>query len=78
VDRDAIEWAVHATDGAADDIEHAGHRWSNIARYDTAPVTELLAGSHEWEDNADPDGLTLPRAKRHDDKTIAAISSVWE
>jgi hypothetical protein len=26
-----IEWAVLATDGAADLIEHAGHRWHGIA-----------------------------------------------
>jgi len=32
-------------------------------------------GEHcrEWEKNADPDGSQFPRAKRHDDKVIAAI-----
>jgi hypothetical protein len=77
VDRDAIGWAVLATDGAADFISHTGHGWHGIAQYDTAQLAALLARIHEWEDTSDPDGRHLPRAKRHDDKTIAAIASVW-
>lgn len=77
VDRGAIEWAVLATDGAAGFIRHAGHGWHGIAQYDTAQLAALLARIHEWEDTSDPDGRHLPRAKQHDDKTIAAIGSVW-
>ncbi|MFC5996023.1 hypothetical protein ACFQE5_17600 [Pseudonocardia hispaniensis] len=76
VDRDMIEWAVLATDGAADLIEHAGHRWHHIAQHDGAQLAALLARIHEWEDTSDPDGRHLPRAKRHDDKTIAALASI--
>jgi hypothetical protein len=76
VERDMIEWAVLATDGAADLIEHAGHRWHRIAQYDDAQLAALLARIHEWEDTSDPDGCHLPRAKRHDDKTIAAVNAV--
>jgi len=77
VGRDGIEWAVLATDGAADVIEHAGHRWHRIAQYDNAQLDALLARIHEWEDTSDPDGRHLPRAKQHDDKTIAALASIW-
>jgi len=77
VERDAIGWAVLATDGAADLIEHAGHRWHRIAQYDGAQLDALLARIHEWEDTSDPDGRHLPRAKRHEDKTIAALASIW-
>lgn len=77
VDRDMIEWAVLATDGAADLIEHAGHRWHRIAQYDNAQLRALLARIHAWENTSDPDGRHLPRAKRHDDKTIAALASIW-
>jgi len=29
---------------------------------------------HQWEEHEDPNGVTLPRFKRHDDKTIAVIT----
>jgi hypothetical protein len=77
IERDAIEWAVLATDGAADLVEHAGHRWHRIAQYNRPQLDALLARIHEWEDTSDPDGRHLPRAKRHDDKTIAALASIW-
>jgi hypothetical protein len=78
VDRSAIEWAVLATDGAADFIEHAGPAWHDIATFDTLQLSALMDRIHEWEDKVDPDGRRLPRAKRHDDKSIAAIASVWD
>jgi hypothetical protein len=77
IERDAIDWAVLATDGAADLIEHAGHRWHRIAQYDLPQLDALLTRIHQWEDTSDPDGRHLPRAKRHDDKTIAAFASIW-
>ncbi|WP_219419872.1 hypothetical protein [Pseudonocardia nigra] len=58
-------------------IEHTGHGRHRIAQYDTAQLEALLAGIREWEETSDPDGRHLPRAKRHDDKTIAAIAAIW-
>lgn len=74
---DAITWAVLATDGAADYIDHTGQDWRVIAHQQPEQLSHLLAGIHEWEAVTDPDGRTLPRAKRHDDKTIAAIPNVF-
>ena len=73
----AITWAVLATDGAADLIDHTGHAWPDIAHADADQLAALLTQLDEWEDRTDPDGRSLPRAKRHDDKTLVAISSIW-
>lgn len=73
----AITWAVLASDGAADLIHHTGHPWPDIAHADTGQLAALLTQLDEWETTTDPDGRALPRAKRHDDKTLVAISSVW-
>ena len=75
---DAITWAVLATDGAADHIDHTGQAWRANAHRQPAQLAQLLAGIHEWEAVTDPDGRTLPRAKRHDDKAIAAIPNAFE
>lgn len=73
-----IEWAVLATDGAADLISHHEHpQWPEIAHDDDAALSELLDHLHRWEDDHDPHGQLLPRSKRHDDKTLAAIPSVF-
>jgi hypothetical protein len=72
-----ITWAVLASDGAADLIDYAGHHWPAIAHADADQLTRLLAELHDWEATVDPDGRALPRAKRHDDKTLVAIDSVW-
>ena len=72
-----IGWAVLATDGAADLLDHAGHDWSAVAQRDSEQLAALLRKLDEWEATADPDGRDLPRPKRHDDKTIAAIASLW-
>jgi hypothetical protein len=37
----------------------------------------MLTAWQDWERNHDPSGHRFPRAKRHDDKTIAAVASVW-
>ena len=72
----ATTWAVLATDGAADIINHTHQPWPDIARADTDQLTALLAQLDKWEATTDPDGRALPRAKRHDDKTLVAITSV--
>jgi hypothetical protein len=70
----SLEWIVLATDGAADTIRRLGlDDWDAIARSDQAGLSAILEHCHEWEENADPDGSQYPRAKRHDDKAIAAI-----
>lgn len=73
----AITWAVLATDGAADIIDRVGPHWAEIAQADDDELTALLDRLHEWEATTDPDGRSLPRAKRHDDKTVIAIGSLW-
>jgi hypothetical protein len=74
---DHIGWAVLATDGAADYIDHTGQSWLRIALYDSEQLDALLGSAASWEAESDPDGQALPRAKRHDDKTIAAVSTLW-
>ena len=49
--------------------------WGQIARFDSAQLEELLERCHSWEAEDDPGGVSLPRAKRHDDKTIVAINT---
>jgi hypothetical protein len=61
----------------ARDTQVLGQDWLALAHYDSDQLAAVLAVIHEWEAAADPDGRTLPRAKRHDDKTPAAIPAVW-
>jgi len=37
----------------------------------------MLTAWQDWERSHDPSGHRFPRAICHDDKTIAAIASVW-
>ncbi|MBO0849174.1 MAG: hypothetical protein J2P20_06920 [Pseudonocardia sp.] len=68
-------WAVLATDGALGPLTHLGGRsWSDIAALDASGLHLLLEHCHAWERDQDPNGRRLPRAKRHDDKTLAAVS----
>jgi hypothetical protein len=57
---------------------HAGHGWHDIANHDSAQLTALLANIHDWEEESDPHGRHLPRAKQRDGKSIAAIAPLWE
>ena len=69
-----LEWIVLATDGAVDTARHLRlDDWEAIARSDSAGLSSLLERCHAWEQETDPDGRDLPRAKRHDDKAIAVI-----
>lgn len=77
IEHEAINWVAIATDGVTDVLEHfACPDWSKIARYDSDQLRSLLERIDRWESNEDPDGRQLPCAKRHDDKTIAAIPSL--
>jgi len=68
-----VDWAILATDGAADLLQHLGlDNWPAIAAEPTQ-ASRLLRSASAWEAYTDPDGRQLPRAKRHDDKTLAVI-----
>lgn len=69
-DLDAVEFCVLATDGAQRPIDHLGIAWGDVARRTATELDELLTRLHDWEESQDPDGVLLPRAKRHDDKAI--------
>ena len=71
---DELTWAVLATDGAADPIDHFGDSWYRLAHLDLEDYLPLLDELHAWEATVDPGGAQLPRAKRHDDKTLVAIN----
>jgi hypothetical protein len=69
-----IPWCVIATDGAYDPIAHLGvYTWDTIAQFDNDQLAELLQLCDRWEHDVDPDGRALPRAKRHDDKTLTVL-----
>ncbi|MEU5405651.1 hypothetical protein [Nocardia asteroides] len=70
---DSVQWVVLASDGVADVLEAAGLSWEELARLDSHELASALADLHTWEAHADPDGMALPRSKRHDDKAIAVV-----
>jgi hypothetical protein len=72
-----ITWAVLATDGAAEFIDHVDLAWSGVARCNGEQLAALLQRADDWESEVDRDGRLLPRPKRHDDKTIAVIPDLW-
>ncbi|WP_075298592.1 MULTISPECIES: protein phosphatase 2C domain-containing protein [unclassified Pseudonocardia] len=67
---DDVRWAVLATDGAQRGIDHLDRRWADVAAMGDTELTALLDELHRWEAETDPEGKQLPRAKRHDDKTL--------
>lgn len=73
-----LSWAVLATDGITNPLTHLGRAdWATVAAKSDRQLAGLLAAAHRWEREDDPTGRTFPRAKRHDDKTIAVVPSVW-
>ncbi|SFB48328.1 hypothetical protein SAMN05216266_113127 [Amycolatopsis marina] len=51
-------------------------RYQRLGSLGTKPDSELhaeLEHAQTWESDSDPHGQQLPRAKRHDDKSLAAI-----
>lgn len=68
-----------ATDGAAKPLMHLGwDDWGQIAQLDDAQLKVLLERCHRWEAEDDSDGVSLPRAKRHDDKILVVIRNSEE
>ncbi|MFI9535437.1 protein phosphatase 2C domain-containing protein [Nocardia fusca] len=70
---DQVNWAVLATDGAVEPLTPLCVSWEEVARLDDHGLAQLLARTHQWEADTDPEGVQLPRSKRHDDKTIAIV-----
>lgn len=76
VPRAQLTWAVIATDGAFNLLEHQGRNdWAQIAGYPSSQLGELLRRLHQWEAVQDPTGRLCPRAKLHDDKAIATLTT---
>jgi len=74
--RGHVGWAILATDGTVDLLRHLGlDNWPAIAA-DPTQLSRLLRRASDWEAHTDPDGSRLPRAKRHDDKTLAVIQGL--
>ncbi|MEV0687617.1 hypothetical protein AB0I35_27500 [Nocardia sp. NPDC050378] len=71
--RDEVAWIIAATDGAFDLVPALGVTWPEVANMSTPQLERLLRDVHIWEAETDPDGQALPRAKRHDDKTVAVV-----
>jgi hypothetical protein len=73
--RSDVEWAVLATDGAADPINHREPgAWPEVRTFNSRRLHALLTVCLRWERDEDPTGEQLVRIKRHDDKTIAAVT----
>ncbi len=71
--RAVVRWVILASDGAFDLIPVLGVDWPAVARMTAPELNDLLHRCHVWESQTDPTGCALPRAKRHDDKTIAVV-----
>ncbi len=70
-----VPWLVLATDGAYKPMEHLGiASWEVVAQSTSAELFEILFRCWRWEEEQDPHGHDQPRAKRHDDKSLAAVS----
>lgn len=78
IDSSSAQWAILGTDGATDLVATiAPAQWSTIAAYDQVELDELLNYVHSWERDIDPTGQAFPRAKRHDDKTLAIVPQIF-
>ena len=68
--RDSVRWVVLATDGIQKHMDRLGGGWHEIAAQDDQQLVDLLCTAQQWETDTDPDGIELPRSKRHDDKIV--------
>ena len=79
VQADTITWAVLATDGAADVIDHTAHSWPDLAQAHNAQLATLLAQLANWEATADPNGRpTSGDAPRRQDPCRRRLAPVAE
>ena len=70
-----VAWCVLATDGAQRGFDHHQVQWTTLHEETSHQLLERLDDLHDWEADHDPDGTELPRAKRHDDKTVVTWSA---
>jgi hypothetical protein len=68
-----LPWLVLATDGAYLPLDHLGIEVEPTNTPDE--LAALLRRCARWEATSDPHGTDLPRSKRHDDKTLVALTS---
>jgi hypothetical protein len=61
------------TDGMDEPATHLGIAVENLATMEENELRETLYQIHHWESETDPNAKSLPRFKRHDDKTIAVV-----
>jgi hypothetical protein len=67
-------WAVLATDGAYNTMQHLGLTdWPALSQADADQLARQLDHCQRWEASTDPQAHELPRAKRHDDKALAVV-----
>lgn len=65
-------WAVLASDGAYAPMSHLGLAdWPDLQTADPEKLARILGECQKWEDEVDPHGIECPRAKQHDDKSLA-------
>lgn len=68
-------WAILATDGAYNTMHHlALTDWPTLAHAPNDQLATILARCRAWEGETDPQARQLPRAKRHDDKSLAVMT----
>jgi 8-oxo-dGTP pyrophosphatase MutT (NUDIX family) len=70
-----VAWCVLATDGAQRGFDHQAIDWTTLHTQTERDLRRLLDDLQQWETDRDPDGAALPRAKRHDDKTVVVWSA---
>lgn len=71
-------WLVLATDGVHRPMKYLGlDDWRSVSRLESRQLLDLLGTLESWEAGADPNGAKLTRAKRHDDKAVAAVRMSW-
>ncbi|UJW33867.1 hypothetical protein L3Q67_08925 [Saccharothrix sp. AJ9571] len=69
-----VPWLVLASDGAYEPMKHLGlDDWPEVSAMDYDALHGLLVQCQAWESAFDPSGESLPRAKRHDDKSLVAV-----
>jgi hypothetical protein len=67
------------SDGAAAAVmEYHLHDWAGIQTAIVASGPDLFLRAVHDAERQDPDGAGWPRAKRHDDKTIAVVRFNWQ
>nr|CTQ99243.1 hypothetical protein [Kibdelosporangium sp. MJ126-NF4] len=70
----AAPWLVLATDGAYEPMRHLElDDWEHLATLDEVGLQRVLNRCQRWEAEVDPLARELPRAKPHDDKSLAVI-----